>query len=329
MRLHMSKFIYTIILPFFFITTVFSSVSGQQKMTLEEYIERFKDVAMEEMRTNGIPASIKLAQGILESGFGNSDLAVIGNNHFGIKCHGWGGRTFFKDDDHKDECFRAYADPEESFRDHSEFLTGRSRYAGLFKLDMDDYKGWAKGLRKAGYATNPQYPDLLIGIIERNRLYEYDQLVLAALDGRKPAGISSRPAGQTSWRSASGDQLNRQDADQERETHENNRVKYIYARQGDTPESIAEELGMWPREIYRYNDMQSSGSIKVGQIVYLQPKRRRGSEQYHFVKSGETMYDISQQYAIRLKSLYQRNNMEEGQEPETGQRIYLQGRVRE
>lgn len=325
----MSKFIYTIILPFFFITTVFSSVSGQQQMTLEEYIERFKDVAMEEMRTNGIPASIKLAQGILESGFGNSDLAVIGNNHFGIKCHGWSGRTFFKDDDHRDECFRAYNDPEESFRDHSEFLTGRPRYAGLFKLDMDDYKGWAKGLRRAGYATNPQYPDLLIGIIERNRLYEYDQLVLAALDGRKPAGISSRPAGQTSGRSASGDQLNRQDTDQEREIHENNRVKYIYARQGDTPESIAEELGMWPREIYRYNDMQSSGSIKVGQIVYLQPKRRRGSEQYHFVKSGETMHDISQQYAIRLKSLYRRNNMEEGQEPETGQRIYLQGRVRD
>ncbi len=325
----MSKFTHTIILLFIIIVSVFSSVSGQQQMTLDEYIERFKDIAMEEMRANGIPASIKLAQGILESGFGNSDLAVIGNNHFGIKCHGWGGSAFFKDDDYRDECFRAYNNPEESYRDHSEFLTGRERYAGLFKLEMDDYKGWARGLRRAGYATNPQYPDLLIGIIERNSLYEYDQLVLANPDGRKSSGISSRPAGQTSGRSASGDQLNRQDTDQEREIHENNRIRYIYARQGDTPESIADEFGMWPREIYRYNDMESSGSLKVGQIVYLQPKRRRGSEQYHFVKSGETMYDISQQYGIRLKSLYRRNNMEEGQEPESGQRIYLRGRVRD
>ncbi|MFN2395932.1 MAG: glucosaminidase domain-containing protein [Bacteroidales bacterium] len=325
----MSKFIHNIILPLIFITSVFSSVNGQQQITLEEYIERFKDIAMEEMRTNGIPASIKLAQGILESGFGNSDLAVIGNNHFGIKCHGWAGRTFFKDDDARDECFRAYDNPDESYRDHSEFLTGRERYADLFKLDMTDYKGWAKGLRKAGYATNSKYPDMIIGIIERNSLYEFDQLVIATLNGKTPAGINSRPAVQTAGWNTSGDQLNRQDPDQEREIHENNRVNYIYARQGDTAESIAEEFGMWPREIYRYNDMESSGGLKVGQMVYLQPKRRRSSEQYHFVKSGETMYDISQKYAVRLKSLYKRNNMEEGQEPETGQRIYLRGRARD
>jgi LysM repeat protein len=303
-----------------------SGAFAQQQMSLEQYIETYKDIAMEEMRQYGIPASIKLAQGILESGFGNSDLAVIGNNHFGIKCHGWEGRTFYKDDDARNECFRAYDDPFQSFRDHSVFLTTRERYYSLFDLDITDYRGWARGLRQAGYATNPRYPDLLIGVIERNSLYEYDRQVAGTLASRNPSDVTSRPAGIT--RQQNTTQPSRVSSS-DREIHTNNRVKYVYARAGDTPESIAEEMGMWPREIYRYNEMESSGILKPGQIVYLQPKRRRGSEQFHFVKSGETMYEISQQYAIRLSSLYRRNNMEEGQEPTTGQRIYLRGRARE
>lgn len=300
--------------------------NAQQQMTLEQYIERFKDIAMEEMRIHGIPASIKLAQGILESGFGNSDLAVIGNNHFGIKCHGWGGRTFYKDDDEPDECFRAYDDPYQSFRDHSAFLTGRERYSSLFELDILNYKAWARGLRRAGYATNPRYPDLLIGIIERNSLYKYDQLVVQTMATRQPQRPASRPAGTLS-RNVSNPSGDISGSGREREFHENNRIRYIYARQGDTPERIAEEMGMWPREIYRYNDLQQGGSLRPGQIVYLQPKRRRGSEQYHYVKSGETMWEISQKYGIRLNSLYNRNRMEEGEEPRTGQRIYLRGRA--
>ncbi|MBW6478037.1 MAG: glucosaminidase domain-containing protein [Bacteroidales bacterium] len=305
-----------------------SGAYAQQQMSLEQYIEMYKHVAMEEMRRHGIPASIKLAQGILESGFGNSDLAVIGNNHFGIKCHGWDGRTFYKDDDAKNECFRAYDDPIQSFRDHSEFLTTRERYSPLFDLDITDYRGWARGLRRAGYATNPRYPDLLIGVIERNSLYEFDRQVAGTLAARNPSAISSRPARNTRQQGTT-QQSQSASASAVREIHLNNRVRYVYARAGDTPESIAEEMGMWPREIYSYNEMESSGILKPGQIVYLQPKRRRGSEQYHFVKSGETMYEISQQYAIRLSSLYRRNNMEKGQEPTTGQRIYLRGRARD
>ena len=329
--MYLSKNISKNFILFLFLQLTFHSGSitgafAQQQMSLEQYIETYKHIAMEEMRRHGIPASIKLAQGILESGFGNSDLAVIGKNHFGIKCHGWQGRTFYKDDDEVNECFRAYDDPLQSFRDHSEFLTGRERYAGLFELDITDYRGWARGLRRAGYATNPRYPELLIGIIERNSLYEYDRQVAGTLARRNPSGITSRPARSNQQQSTT---QRTQVSSSDREVHLNNRIRYVYARAGDTPESIAEEMGMWPREIYRYNEMESSGVLKPGQIVYLQPKRRRGSEPYHFVKSGETMYEISQQYGIRLSSLYRRNNMEEGQEPRTGQRIYLRGRARD
>ncbi|MFM6976026.1 MAG: glucosaminidase domain-containing protein [Sphingobacteriaceae bacterium] len=148
--------------------------SGGKQFTAETYIERFKNIAIADMNANGIPASIKLAQGLLESGNGNSELAVQANNHFGIKCNiDWKGRTIYKDDDEKNECFRVYQTPEESYRDHTEFLK-RKRYAALFELNKNDYKGWAQGLKDAGYATNPKYPELLISLIERYQLNRFD-----------------------------------------------------------------------------------------------------------------------------------------------------------
>ncbi|MFW5687304.1 MAG: glucosaminidase domain-containing protein [Bacteroidota bacterium] len=292
-------------------------------MTLSEYIEAYKEIAMEEMVTHGIPASIKLGQGILESGFGNSDLAVIANNHFGIKCHGWQGRTFYKDDDKVDECFRAYDDPRQSFRDHSEFLTGRPRYAALFALEITDYRGWAHGLRKAGYATNPRYAKLLIGVIERHKLYEFDKLVIASaeinpdtpqLQGKSHKEIvSSQPTGNEDFPTVGVG----------RDILENNRIRYVYARQGDTPESLARELGLWAWEIYRYNEMGRSDQLAIGDIVYLQPKRRNARQSWHVVQEGETMYDISQKYGVKLKLLYRRNKMEPGTEPDPGRKIQL------
>jgi hypothetical protein len=316
-------------IPAFFILLIFipGLVQGQRKMTVEQYIEMYKDIAMDEMRRHGIPASIKLAQGILESGFGNSDLAVIGKNHFGIKCHGWAGRTFYKDDDHKDECFRAYDDPLQSFRDHSMFLKTRAHYAPLFELNVMDYRAWARGLRQAGYATNPRYPELIIGIVERNQLDRFDRLAfesMAITNGHRP---ESRPAGRIG-------SPNNNHADEfatvgiGREVHLNNRIRYVYARPGDTPERIAGEMGMWPWEILRYNEMDKNQGLKPGQIVYLQPKRRQGSESYHIASEDETMYDISQKYGIRLGSLYKRNDMEEGVAPKRGQKIILRGRLR-
>ena len=307
-----------------------SKTKAQAGLSLSEYIETYKDIAMEEMRLHGIPASIKLAQGILESGFGNSDLAVKANNHFGIKCHGWQGRTFYKDDDEVNECFRAYDDPLQSFRDHSEFLTGRPRYAALFDLDITDYKGWARGLRRAGYATNPRYPELLIGVIERNDLSRFDRKVVdgapvATRDrktDRRPA-TTSRPRTEQAERGSDFPSIG-----VGREIRENNRIRYVYARSGDTPESIADELGLWTWEIYRYNELDRDQSLQTGQIVYLQPKRRNAQQNWHVVTTGETMYDISQKYGVRIRLLYRRNNMEEGEQPQPGQRLQLRARVR-
>ena len=160
---------------FLFIICFSPMLHAQQGTSIEEYIQRYKHIAMAEMRTSGIPASIKMAQAILESGFGNSELAVNANNHFGIKCHGWPGLTYTFTDDEPDECFRRYSDPIDSFYDHTEFLTGRPRYAFLFDLDIMDYKAWAHGLSQAGYATNPRYPEQLINLIRRENLYRLDR----------------------------------------------------------------------------------------------------------------------------------------------------------
>lgn len=303
-------------------------LQGQQRMSREQYIDKYKDIAIEEMHRKGVPASIKLAQGILESGFGNSDLAVQANNHFGIKCHGWQGRTFHKDDDAKNECFRAYDDPIQSFIDHSEFLTSRPRYAGLFELEITDYKGWAQGLRQAGYATNPNYPQLLIRVIEENQLHRFDKMTRGAL-------VRQTSSERTSRRTNAADQDEVVMPGEEfarvgigRRTGENNRIRYVIAQEGDTPEKLAQELNMWPWQIYRYNDLSRDARLQAGQMIYLQPKRRRGAEAYHHVKPGETMYAISQKHGIRLQQLYRRNAMEPGTEATPGQRLLLRGRVK-
>ncbi len=290
-------------------------LSAQQNLTVAQYIERYKDIAMEEMRKHGIPASIKLGQGILESGFGNSDLARVGNNHFGIKCHGWQGRTFLKDDDHANECFRAYDDPHQSFRDHSEFLLTRPRYAFLFELEATDYKGWARGLRQAGYATNPRYPDLLIGVIERNGLHEFDQIVIKGGEMMLP----QRPIVQIEPRQA--EEFPNVTAG--RQIRENNRIRYVIARSGDTPETIARETGIWAWEVTRYNELGKNGALKEGQLVYLQPKRKNANQHWHIVQEGETMYDISQKFGVKQKILYRRNSIHPDTLLQPGQRIKL------
>ncbi|MFW5663535.1 MAG: glucosaminidase domain-containing protein [bacterium] len=312
-----------------FMVALFSpgKASAQKALSVTDYINTYQDIAMEEMRKHGIPASIKLAQGILESGFGNSDLAVIANNHFGIKCHGWQGGTFYKDDDRADECFRAYDDPLQSFRDHSEFLTHRARYAALFELEVTDYKGWAQGLRRAGYATNPRYPQLLIGVIERNNLHEIDAKVISGGDF-KPAKTERRAKRPVADSERSRGEEDFPPVGLGREVRENNRIRFVYARQGDTPESLADEMGIWTWEIYRYNDLEKTDRLTDGQIVYLQPKRRSASQNWHVVEEGESMLDISQKFGVRLKLLYRRNDIEPGTDPQPGQRLQLRARIR-
>jgi len=273
-----------------------SAALSQVQLTIEQYISLYKDIAIAHMATYKIPASIKLAQAILESSSGNSELAIKGNNHFGIKCHNdWEGEKIYKDDDAKHECFRKYKDPKESFNDHSIFLTSRNRYKFLFELDIRDYKAWAKGLKEAGYATNSKYPDLLINIIEKYNLNKYDSSSTAISD----VSIINKPAEETNGISSTKTK---------REILTNNRVKYIIVRKGDTFLSLASELRMGAWQLYLYNDLTKNDHLKEGQVIYLQPKRRRSHEhKQHITKGGETIYDVSQKYAVKIKHIYRLN----------------------
>jgi len=294
--------------------------AGQMKYSREDYINTFADLAMREMRRVGVPASITLAQGCLESNNGNSRLAVRANNHFGIKCHDWDGRRIYHDDDERKECFRSYSSAYESFQDHSEFLTTKNRYAFLFELSPHDYRGWAKGLKKAGYATAHNYANLLIRIIEENELYRFDLMVLEG----SLAEVEPGPPADPGWAAA-------QDADADlqhgsgRKILVNNNIEYVLSEAGDTPESLRAELRLYKNEIYRYNNLYKGAKLDPGTRIYLQPKRRKAARghSYHQVKEGETMYDISQEYGVKLKHLYRMNRMEEGEQPDEGAQIYL------
>ncbi len=286
-------------------------------MTKEGYIARYRDDAVTDMLKTGVPASITLAQGILESEFGNSMLAREANNHFGIKCHSeWTGDRIFKDDDHRNECFRKYASVAESFEDHSRFLRSRDRYAFLFDLEITDYKGWAHGLKRAGYATNPHYADRLIRIIEENDLSKLDRMgtamPVAGTHTAPPPGPSRkqrvrrpahppRPAGRPDDRS----------------------VPFVLASEGDTYYSlaVANDMAIW--QVLKYNDADKYDIPGPGERIYLKPKKARAAEKVHIAEAGETMRGISQRYAVKLKKLYKYNRMKPGEEPSAGQSIRL------
>ena len=207
------------------------------------YIENYNGIAREEMLQYGIPASITLAQGILESGAGRGELTRKANNHFGIKCHTeWTGERVYHDDDEKGECFRTYKDPKYSFRDHSLFLTQRSRYKDLFKYRKDDYKSWARGLKKAGYATDPKYPDKLISIIERYNLAAYDEMVLGA--GANPINP------------------------------DNTKINTYTVLKGDTLYSIARRFNITVETLKEYNGLETN-TISIGQVLYLHPVKNQ------------------------------------------------------
>lgn len=306
-----------------------SMVFAQQRESLPEYIETYKYIAMAEMRQTGIPASIKLAQAILESGFGNSELAVEANNHFGIKCHNWTGDTYYYDDDEADECFRVYHSPLHSFLDHTEFLTTRPRYAFLFELEPTNYEAWAYGLSQAGYATNPRYPANLIRLIREHELHQYDKKALDPayhIADRWFVDDRERPGQRTAISATARDSgFAPVTATGRRQIREYNRIDYVVAREGDTPQSLASEMNVRPWQIIRYNDLGDNEQLTPGQKVFLQPKRRRGGADYHIARAGDTMHDISQEYGIRIENLYRRNDMTYEMEPEPGQRILLKG----
>lgn len=299
---------------FLIIGTLVSQFSwGSEKLiSKEEYIDTWSPVAVNQMIESGIPASITLAQGILESGSGNSELARKGNNHFGIKCHGWEGATMFIDDDKKDECFRVYESAEQSFIDHSAFLKQYDRYAFLFTYESDDYKSWAKGLKKAGYATNPEYPQRLIKIIEDLGLDKYDEIKVP-----QTKALPSIVAVKSS---------NSIESNQHSVFVHTNKVKYVVAAKGDTYYKIAQEFGLHIRQLYRYNSFSSTKDcLEQGDLVYLQPKRRRNLFNKEQVVLEETMTieEVSQKYAINEHSLKKLNDITDEPVISKGEKVTL------
>tara|TARA_B100000902_G_scaffold396908_1_gene459161 strand:+ start:3191 stop:4084 length:894 start_codon:yes stop_codon:yes gene_type:complete len=292
----------TLFFLIFFLTFSYAQV-------IQEYVKQYKDIAINEMQLYNIPASITLAQGILESGSGKSTLALNANNHFGIKCHvDWNGPVVYHDDDEKQECFRKYTNASESYRDHSLFLAERKRYAFLFDLRINDFKGWAKGLQQAGYATSKTYSKKLIKLINEYNLDRYDNEKISKVDLEK-LNINNLNVG-------------------DKNIYEKNYIKYILANKGQLYDDVAEEMDVWLWELLKYNECDIDRILFEGEKVYLQPKRRKGYKASHIVLEDETMYSISQLYGIKLKHLYKKNRMEFGSEPYVGQKLNLQQKIK-
>jgi len=295
---------------------------SQERITTEGYIEIYKDVAMKKMKEYKIPASITLAQGILESGSGNSRLATKANNHFGIKCHkGWTGKTFTMDDDAKNECFRKYKHASDSYRDHSQFLTQRGRYSFLFEYDITDYEKWAKGLKKAGYATNPKYPDLLIRLIEKYDLDQYDRGYKSRK--RKDEKIVPETTIVDSPLLANNEVIYTSDAG--RDVFENNGVRYVIGKAGDTFYGLADEFEVYSYQLFKYNDRDKDHLVKSHEIIYLEKKNKKAEKKYkiHLVKKGETLHYISDLYCIKMKSLRKMNKLSAKDKIREGQKLKL------
>jgi LysM repeat protein len=330
------------------------------------YVTNYKDIAISEMKRTGIPASITLAQGMIESDYGRSRLAREANNHFGIKCHSdWKGPAVYHNDDRRNECFRKYSRAEDSFYDHSDFLKSGSRYNFLFAFGSTDYKAWAHGLRKAGYATNPDYANMLIRKIEEENLSAYDHVTKYSEQSqpkkvtvKDPASVQDTdrsyvPSGtvSVSKQVSSGvpaksvpvkESASVQDTDRSKipsntfntntmvsarvqRVMENNKVRYIVVKDGDTREEIEEEFQLLRWELPKYNELPGDFSLNIGQILYLQPKKEKAEQgkDFHTASDGDTMYQISQKYGIKLKSLYKMNRMAEDSVPDAGSMIWL------
>ena len=296
------------IITFLLIAIVSLCAYPQQNKAYLDYIATYKNIAIEQMRKYHIPASITMAQGLLESGAGRSELTRKANNHFGIKCGSdWTGPTSYHDDDASQECFRAYKNAAASYEDHSRFLTTKRRYASLFSLRKSDYKGWARGLKAAGYATNPRYADNLIRIIETYRLYDLDEekadRFITKIESAESKANAFHPI------------------------YANNKNYYIIAKDGDSFKSLEKETGISYRKLARYNERDKKDILKEGDIIYLKKKQKKADKrykkQYHTVSQGESMYSISQRYGIRMKYLYKRNKLTPDYEIKAGDRLRL------
>lgn len=276
------------------------------------YIEKYRAAAIQEMKLYKIPASITLAQGILESGSGLSTLARKSNNHFGIKCgKSWKGKKTYHDDDAKNECFRVYKNAEESYRDHSLFLANGTRYAFLFNLDIKDYKGWARGLKKAGYATDPSYANRLITLIEDYELYKYDS-------GKIKGGSKDKWFRVRKGRKAAERELAMKPI-VAHQVYINNDIAYVIARTGDTFQDIQREFGISAKKLVKYNEVHPEYTLESGDVIYLKSKKKKSlTKSVYKVRSGDSMHTISQAMGIKLNNLYKMNKKHADYVPQVG-----------
>lgn len=315
---------------FIFILSLFSiTLFAGDRISRREYIDTYKEIAIQEMLKSGIPASITLAQGCLESDDGNSPLAKDANNHFGIKCKSdWKGERSYHDDDQKNECFRKYRDAKQSYIDHTDYLTQTPRYGYLFKLSRTDYSAWANGLRAAGYATDPNYGPRLIKIIQDEQLFVFDSLEpgdlpnqnLLVREGKKNDHFSAKEKHQNGFTNLSLNPFSH------REIFKINGLDIVYTQAGDTYESIANEFEMKEWEIRTYNNLKKDAAQpEPGMYLFLQRKKFRAEKgkDIHIVQPRETMYTISQKYGVAIGALYCKNHLKRGTEPVPGSKIYL------
>ena len=289
---------------------VTTAYAQHRQTSYNNYIKQYAPLAVEQMKQHNVPASITLAQGLLESGAGLSTLSRKSNNHFGIKCGGgWRGRSVRANDDAPNECFRAYRKVEDSYEDHSLFLVGNQRYASLFKLKKTDYKSWARGLKKAGYATDPSYANKLITIIETYDLYKYDNDGMSKREAKKWQKLLKKKP----WLANPHD------------VYIANGLAYVIARDGDTFQLLGGEFEIGWKKLVKYNDLQRDYTLEEGDIIYLKEKNKKtvADVVYHEVREGDSMHSISQVYGVRLKTLYKLNVMADDHIPEVGERVWL------
>ena len=306
----------SLLITFTLFTVNWMFIAGQQKKNplYEAYINKYKDLAVQQQKLYKIPASITLAQGILETAAGTSRLAREANNHFGIKCkEEWTGKRIYHDDDEKGECFRAYKSASDSYLDHSLFLSQRKYYVSLFQLDPYDYRGWAYGLQKCGYATDKTYGSKLVGIIESYALYKYDKMKgverMLVADGIYDIKLDTQGASKKLYL--------------RRRIYETNKIHYITAQENDSYDIIGYDTRIKTKRLLKYNETTADHKLKSGEMVFIQAKRKHASKEHriHTVKAGESLHGISQIYGMRLKSLYKLNRIREGYIPTPGDNL--------
>lgn len=310
--------------------------AAQNSEIVRSYINTYKSMAIAEMQRTGVPASIKLAQGIHETMAGTSQLVLKSNNHFGIKCKSnWTGQSVSHDDDARGECFRKYSSPEDSYRDHSDFLRNNQRYASLFALDPSDYEGWANGLKKAGYATNPKYPQVLIKLIEDYQLQEYTLIALEVKSSESNLVVKDQAdssyKGIGGFKSMGNVYADKPESDgRVRHTalyptgeFKINETRVVFIKQGTSFLSIAQQYNIPLTRLFEFNEISETETSDKDQLIFLQRKRKTGSIEFYTVQPGETLHDIAQKQGIRLESLLELNWLKENDRPAPGEQLNL------